>query len=345
MSDQSLPNVKIIDRIIKMLRLAEKGSGATEHEALVAATKAQEMLQEYGLSMAEIEASGGKVADDGKREKTTIKRSSMYKWQRELMEMLAETNFCMHRIHEEYDPETRRRSKRHQLIGRTVNVMYDYLVTTMKRLVSEAGHAPGNHSERDYHFWLEGCSERLCERLKDKAKKAKEESERKKREDEKRRQHPSYAGATGTALVLADVYTNEDELNQDFERGLEPGTTTRERLAREEATRKRDAKYQELLKTGMDDMEAWYNANGYSPERAKALVEQYKKNAEEDAKRAAKSSRRRSYSSGPRYSSWTKADQREEDKRNSSSYRAGTSAGSDIGLDPQVDHEQKKRLT
>ena len=349
MSEQTLPSETIIRRVMKLLALADKKSGATEHEALAAATKATELLQEYGLTMAEIEASGGKTDDDGKREKTVIKRSSMYKWQRELMEMLAETNFCMHMIKEEWDDTTRRRSKRHQLIGRTVNVMstqvmYDYLVTAMKRLVSEAGHSPGNHSERDYHFWLEGCSERLCERLRDKAQKAKEESERKKREAKAAASHPS-AASSSTALVLADVYANEEELNRDMLYGLEPGTTTRERLEREEKIRRRDHAFAKLKAEGVDEDVAWYIANGYSRERSEELVAANRKREAEEAKRLASAKPRKSRaSSGPRYSSWTKADQREEDKRNSMSYRAGTSAGTKIGLDPQVSNQEKKRI-
>lgn len=352
MSDNVLPNASIIGKITKLLALADKKSGATEAEALSAANMAQELLQKYGLEMAEIEASGGKAADDGKREKTTVKRSSMYKWQRELMETLAETNFCMHRIHEERDEKTGRKAKRHQLIGRTVNVvatqlMYDYLVSTMKRLVSEAGHSPGNHSEQDYHFWLEGCGVRLQDRIREKAEKAQKENARKERERQAAASHPSAAGGVGkNMLVLADLYTNEAELNEDMLQGLEPGTTTRERLEREEKVRRRDAKFAALKAQGVDEDVAYYMSHGYSRERAEAIVAQHRKEAAEEALKIANAKPRKSRASsgGSRYSSWTKADQREEDKRNSSAFRAGSQAGEDIGLDHQVKHEEKKRI-
>lgn len=340
------PNASVIAKITKLLALADKKSGATEHEALAAASMAQKLLQDYGLSMAEVEASGGKTGDDGKREKTTIKRSSMYKWQRELMETLAETNFCMHRIVEEYNEDSgrMRRSKRHQLIGRSVNVvatqlMYDYLVSAMKRLVSEAGHAPGTHNEKDYHWWLEGCSLRLQERLRERAREAKEESARKEREAKARASHPSAAaGSTGTSLVLATHYLNEEELNEDFLQGLEPGTTTRERLEREENVRRRDHKFETLKAQGVDPDVAWYMACGYTREAAESYVKRRKEQEEENLRLESKRKPRKSRATGSRYRSWTKAEEREYEKRNSSSYQAGSQAGADIGLDPQVKH-------
>lgn len=346
MSDTISP--KILDRIRKLAALADAKSGATEAEASVAMEMMQDLLRKNGLSMAEIEASGGAVSDDGKRERATIKRSSMYKWQRELMACIAETNFCVHIIHEEFDPDTRRKAKRHQLVGRSINViatqiMYDYLVTTMKRLVSEAGHAPGTHNEKDYHYWLEACGERLQDRLKQRAREAKRESERKAREAKAAASHPASAGG-GTALVLATLYTNEEELNEDFIRGQEPGTTTRLRLEAEGRAKARDDKYQQLKAEGMDDEEAWYVASGYTLERAREIIAYWKKDAEEQAKRDAKNAKRKTNSSGPKYR-YTERERREDAKRASSSFRAGASAGGNIGLDPQIDKkEEMKRI-
>lgn len=344
MSD-TLPNASTINKIRKLMALADKKSGATEHEALAATAKVQELLQEYGLSMAEIEAGGGSTGDDGKREKTVIKRSSMYRWQRELMETIAEANFCMHHIKEERDEKTGRWTKRHQLIGRSVNVisvqlMYDYLVTTMKKLVKEAGHAPGTHNEQDYHFWLEGCSERLRERIEERARQSKIKSERKAREEEKRRQHPAYAGSGKNALVLSDVYHNEEELNLDLHYGYAPGTTTRARLEREERNRKVNEHFQRLMKDGVDEDEAWLIACGNTPERAKELIANQRKMEAEYEARPQRKSRASTSSRGP---SWTKADQRDFDRRHSSSYRAGQQSGEDIGLDKQVTEEEKQR--
>lgn len=53
---------KIVGRIHKLMALARNGA-ATEAEAELALEHAQRMMQEYNLSIAEIEASGG--ASDG----------------------------------------------------------------------------------------------------------------------------------------------------------------------------------------------------------------------------------------------------------------------------------------
>lgn len=334
----------VIDRILKLVALSNEGSGATEAEAANAANRATEMLQRYGLSIAEIEAAGGKTPEGGQREKQVVQRGAMYKWQKSLMESIAEANFCFYRIVEERGDDGRMK-KRHQLIGRVVNVkatqiLYDYLLQTMKRLVREAGHAPGTHNEKDYHWWLEGCATRLGERIETQAREAKEESARKEREKKAASSHPSAAPTTGTALVLADVYSNEEELNTDFECGLEPGTTTRRRLAWEEKTRQRQAAYDKLIAEGVDEDVAYYVAHmGYTMERAKETVEHSRKQLEAAASKPQRKSRAR----GRTYT-WTKADQREHDKRNSASYRAGSSAGGSIGLDPQVTSDRKRRL-
>jgi pimeloyl-ACP methyl ester carboxylesterase len=72
-----------------------------------------------------------------KRDYARIKRSAMYKWQRELVQAVAEANYCRYWIVE--TNEGRRgeasRVKRHKVLGRVANttavlVMVDYLMDT-----------------------------------------------------------------------------------------------------------------------------------------------------------------------------------------------------------------------
>ncbi len=321
----------VLAKINKLLALADNKRGATEAESLLAASKAQELLQEYGLSIAEVEAAGGK-SDDGGREKRVVKRGAMYAWQKALMATLADTNFCMHRIHVEFDEETKRRVKRHQLVGRRVNVeatqlTYDYLITTMKRRVRDEGYAPGTHSETAYHCWLEGCSERLRERLEEKAEQAKRDSAKRK----------AAGNGTGRELVLSDVYGSECDLNNDVLNGFAAGTTAAKRRANEEKARAFDAKYEELKATGVEDTEAWYLAHGYGAESAKQFATDWNR---KQARASRRSSSGRSYRGG----GWTKSDQRRAEKRDRVAYRAGSAAGDAIGLDPQAGHSEKKRI-
>lgn len=260
----------ILTRIAKLLALADNKRNSSEAEALAAAMKAQALMQEYNLSLAEVEAAGGK-ADDGGREKRATGRRAMYGWQVNLMMTLAEANFCLHRVHVVYGEDEagqQRRSRQHQLVGRKVNVetvqlVYDYLVQTMKRLVTEAGHAPGNHSERDYHAWLDGCSERLRERIKEQAAEAMKASEAAKK---------AAGNGDGRALVLSDVYGTEADLNNDAMYGYAPGTTATKRREHEARVARQEARYEELKKQGVEDTEAWYLSHGYGAEDAKAAA-------------------------------------------------------------------------
>lgn len=328
MSEDRQDQSALMSRIAKLLAMANH-QNSNEHEAANAARLVQELLQQHGLTLAEIEAAGGR-ADDGGREKRTIKRSSMYAWQTNLMHKIAETNFCLHRIHQERSEEPPyRMARRHMLIGRKINVeashlVYDYLVTTMKRLVSEAGYAPGRHSEKDYHAWLDGCTARLCQRLQGKFEEAQ-------RADEERKAKMAAECGGGRSLVLADVYGSERDLNNDMLNGYPPGTTAARRREAEERQQRQQEAHDRFVDEGVPDLEAWYRAYGYGAEQAHAMATEPDKPA---------SSRNRRSERG-RGSSWTRSDQRAYDRAQSTAYRQGSAAGDEIGLDPQVRRDRR----
>jgi len=327
------PNSAILKRIAKLLALSDAQRNTSEAEASLAAAKAQELLQEYNLTLADIEAGNGSTDEGAQRDKKTVgKHSAMYAWQTRLMETIAEGNFCLHRVRKEIDTDNVKRGQkggtvnRHQLVGRKVNVeasqmMYAYLLGAMDRLVVDAGYSHSNRT-REYHCWLEGCADRLADRLKAKYQASREAS-----------QKARTGNGTGRELVLADVYGNEADMNNDTLNGFPLGTTATRRKEQEAHTKAAEQKQAELMAQGVERIEAYYLAHGYGAESAKAYAEQYHHQ-----------SQRRGNGRGYRGSSWTAGDQRRWARQNSAEYKAGAKAGESIGLESQVGSTTRKRI-
>lgn len=313
----------IIERLKKLIAMADRG---TEHEAALASERMQALLQEFNLTRADVESRGEDVeetAATAKRERMEHDRSAIYVYQRQLMTNIAENNFCMHfirtrrvktgKINRWGDYETQRRTS-HLLIGRSENVqatilMYDYLIDTMHRLL------PSNIDKRssEAKLWLLGCSETLCERLhKQRTGKEKEQE----------------SDGTPGLVRLADLYGDEHDLNQDFRKGVDPGTTARERRERQSEMAEIERKQKELTIGGMDADDAWYVARGEEvpTSREPAQIEketpsQRRRREEAEAKREDREHDR-----------WRRERWKESAKRASPSFRAGKAKGHDIGL-------------
>src|SRR5713226_3060863 len=170
----------ILAKIQKLLALSN-GSGTTEAEASLAAEHVQRLLQDNGLTLAQVEAAGGASDESVRREKTTTEHRAMYAYQRTLMAALADNNFCLHVLRDEFVPNpnwgSKRKydkatdsyirgykSKRHMLVGRNLNVqvtmqMYEYLTKAL------TGVSPYKHMTTDNNRFLEGGVSRLVERL------------------------------------------------------------------------------------------------------------------------------------------------------------------------------------
>jgi len=330
----------IIEKIAKLLALANQRD--SEAEAALAAEKVQQMLQDHNLSMSQVEAHGGNT--DDRREKKSTGRAAMYKWAQELMTALAACNFCLHTMPEEEftdDNGKHRRSKRHVLIGRAVNVTvtemtYDYLDTTMRRLAKEAGYSTGrsidsSSSERDYHYYLSGCSARLCGRLYEmRQQREQEEAERKKAAE-------AAGNGSHTELALVDVYGSEKDLNNDFINKFPPGTTAARRRAEEQKRMEREAKEAELVAGGMDKDEAFYVSHGYTQARAQEFIASWRKTEQRQRRN---SSRSRGYT----HSTFSSKDNEYYRKIRSDAYQQGKDAGDKISLDAQVGQSHLKRI-
>jgi hypothetical protein len=337
-------------RIEKLLHLAQH-ERTGEHEATAAAAMVQKLLQDRGLTLAHVEARGSTSdANQVARDKTQTDRRALYLWQQRLMAALACNNMCLHRIEQVWAMSRgkNRKSKQHMLIGRPLNIRvtllaYDYLVAAIRRMATEDGFG---HAEReaDHHVFLDGAVERLKARLDEKREQREEEDARRKREAEATRAHPSAAPAEpGTALVLADVYSSEEDANNDVFQGWAVGTTAQARMRREQKdmeARAREVKRAEheaeLAAAGVPWPKCWYMSLGYDEDKAQALHDEHVKERAADAKRKARRQKEGTY----QYRE-SAEDRRRWERENSSAYRAGRSAGDRVSLDEQIENARK----
>jgi hypothetical protein len=335
-TDRELPE-KVLARIQKLLALAGDKRG-NENEAANAAAMAQAILADYGLEMAQLESTLASK-DPGGREKKAHDRAAMYRYQQTLMQGVAETHFCRYFL-----TETRaesfgkmRKVKRHVLLGRAINVraatmIYDYLIDTMDRLLPWQGMEKRG---KDALLWLDGCSGRLVERLVEARSRQEQASAEAVREAATRARHPGAAPSTGNALVLADVYSTEDDLNQDYLDGLEPGTNAAHRAkfrAEQAAIR---AEQDRLISLGMGLDEAWHVARGFKWTPRATVVAHPAPKSKPETDRQRREREAREARDHARF--WDKQ-RKANDKYNSEAYRMGRAKAEDIGLNTQVSH-------
>jgi uncharacterized protein DUF2786 len=318
----------IVKRVRKLLALAASDSGATEAEASLAASKAAEIMEEYGLSIMQMEESGQETEG---RDKDLFQAERAH-WHDVLIAAVAESCFVY--------AETRKRRNVHlrefTLIGRksaatTARITYEYLVKAILRTYKESG-------AESRQLFATGAAERLAERLKkrhaDKLAEQKAEAEAKVREAHERAAANGSSTSTAIALTLVDYEAHERDLNEDFRNGYPPGTTEKRRRERDAATAAKEAKRAELRLSGIDDGVAWNMAFlNMDRERAEAYEKEWNKKQNRSKRR----------------SEWTQADERawrseerRQRQRESASFRAGRSAGEKIGLEPQIDRSNQK---
>lgn len=285
-------NVKLIERIKKMMAMADPKNGASEGEISNATLMINRLLQDHGLSLAQVTASGEKA--DTAREKSLTERRAHFRWQKELMSMLASVNFCWHEVDKvrHRDPSQKkdvygehpwRTSSLHILIGRPINItvtiqMYDYLSRAISR---EAEKRDYDHGTRDNNHFFEGAVSRLAERLRD--QKMKREAEDRKAREASKASAKSAGKGSGTSLViLEEVYSTEEDYNEDFRRGLKPGTTAERRKARQLEAKSEekekaglDTLFEKLQETEGDWVVAWYLSRGKDRKLAEKLAREY----------------------------------------------------------------------
>lgn len=337
----------VISKITKLMALS-RDKGATEAEASIAAGHVQRLLAEHNLDMVQIEMAGN-AAKGGRREKAQFAYRQVYKWQRRLMAAIGQLHFC--HVAEKFKMTERRYESDYgyrprtsvfdgyDVIGRTDNVistrlMFEYLTDTIDRLTRENYDAM-QFFTRTGHSFKEGCADRLVERLKQERANIEREQERKAREQEAQQRHPGAAGSNLPAVRIADIVTMENDYNNDFRMGWEPGTTARRRAEQEErsreAARKQAERKAEGKSFGLNDEEADWYSWGYTVEQARAHARPRQDRPETEAQR-----RKRERASDAYWEREARRQYKERRRLDHSAYRAGSAAGDSVSLNRQV---------
>jgi hypothetical protein len=308
-----------IDKVTKLLALAND-KGATQGEAENAMALATRILEQHNLDLALVEANAGSK-DAGKR---ADKKSSggLYKWQRKVWEHTAKLNMCHYFSIKGLEAGSKYEQR---FVGRAENVlatnlMGQYLQDTIERMAAQWAKDQGYASRfvKSAIIFREGMADAICSTLSDARYRRLQEARA--REAEQRAAQPA---GNGTSIVLASVIQSEEDLNNDYLWGYEPGTTARRRAENQAAWAKQEADgnakqvaiaVRRLIDPQFDlEMKAQEAAARREQERLEAKWR--------------KLNSRRSY--GARETA-------ESRRRNTSEYVQGTHAGRDIRIDQQV---------
>ena len=344
---------KVSILINKLMALA-RDDGATEAEAALAAEKAQALMTEHNLSMANIEAAGGQSGEEGQRVKDGVSHRQVYKWQRELMRAVADLNFCYCTEQVKYHARTTSFNG-YQLIGRAANVvstrtMFEYLVQTIERLAREDVQDPKGYFTRYAHSFKEGCADRVVDRLRQRRDEEVARQERKAREEKARSAHPGAATGNALAVVLGDYVQDEKDLNEDFRRGWPAGTTKSKRLEHEaewlqyqqEARERREIRRAILLSDRPEldpegELFDWL-LDGFDEESYNRMNAPRKEETEAQRRKRKEKEQRE-------HDRWWNQENRKNSKKDWAGYSKGQQAGDSVGLDKQVDRTDRKGIT
>jgi hypothetical protein len=185
---------RILSRVRKMMALAND-AGATEGERDNALRAAHATLAKYNLDMAQVEAATG-TKEEGREMQADSYLGRP--WARVISLSIAQLYFC------HYFSSGKGRTVKHVFVGRTSNCI---TAKEMSKFIVEAVYKEASKYGRSMFEGGEGASARAfatgaAHRIYDRCEKLRKEAEAPK--------------ATGTALVLANVYQLEAVGNQDF---------------------------------------------------------------------------------------------------------------------------------
>ena len=291
-------------RIQKLLALANDGRG-NEHEAAAASAKVQSLLSEYNLEMSQVqETAEEEIAPDALRDRSEYAAETTQTWQVDLMARIAMNNFCLHWTNGRFEGD-RLIARRHSLIGRRVNIattlqVYEYLSATMERL----NPFTDKRRTKSRRSWFEGCASRLESRL------YQQRAESMQASRDARNEGPR---GNGLDIVLADVYSSEDDLNRDLRWGYVPGTTARTR-------RENEAKW-------AAERAAREAQRAMEPEQPAETDAQRRRREAKDEADMARNRKR-----------WARDDAKAAARIDRDAYAMGQNTGAQIGLNTQVGH-------
>lgn len=326
-------NNEVAEKIKKLLKLA---SSPNTNEAAAAAAKAQKLLEDYNLTMDDVESSRG---ENQRVDEKIAEVFASHDWQESLWHSVAELNFCLHgtywakKFHGKHRtifmadgskkeiPVNKwewRYVKSHRIIGKKVNVaisrhMAIYLEAAIERALSEqkaSWKRTGYYvTNADYNSFRIGAAYAITNRIWDRR------SDRLSKERAAHKKAMEAADAQfsgGTALALATYIDKETDANLDFLHG--------EGYSAKKAAERRAQQQKEAAFAAMSEAEytAWAAAN---PEEARARA------------KATKEQER-----------WSKSQSKGKTVFSGTGYWAGKSAGDKISLDEQVGGSSNARM-
>jgi hypothetical protein len=206
--------------------------------------------------------------------------------------------------------------------------MAQYLQDTVERLARDwmRDNRPGlSIFTKEAIAYREGVASRLTTRMwAIRSQRVREEEAKRKAQREENAKHGIF---TENALILSDVISTEEDLNEDHLWGLAPGTSAQRRKEREARQAAAEKEAAEMLRKQNE----WDEA--HPEEAAKRKAKEKEEYDERMKKYWDKSNNARRRKPSP-----------EEERRNMRSFSHGYDAGKDISLDKQVDAD-KRRLT
>lgn len=345
----------VAKKIEKMLRVANSTTHPGERDA--ALKMAQDLMLAYNL-----DASVIGTGDDGKREEDKL-ASGFYAYERDLMERIAEVNFCLYWYSRDYverseaeknhirnqrykDPKRRTHQLKfqHHLIGRRLNViackqMYRYIQQTTDRLTREfiapglttdaAGKVAGINTAlrtRRAVSFREGIAEEVSTKLWQRRQDQLAEERKAQAAEAARYSEAAAAGmSSSTALTISSVRQTEADANNDMRYGMPEGWTAGNRAKYEAEAARRRAAEQAYTKWAAEHPE-------------EAAEAERKRREEAAAAEKARGKRRVRWSGGP----GSRGGKTERDK-DWSAYEAGRTKGKAVGLEPQAEHSSAPR--
>lgn len=249
---------KMLDKVRKLLALA---TSSNENEAAIAAEKAQALLAEYNISMAEV----GNIHQDNDDDIIIdeMDKIRMKPWRRPLAQAVAQMYFCSY-FYVNYG-----KKDKHSFVGTEANttvtkMMFKYLVDTIETLaVQYAERDVPTISERGRYrrSFRTSCTLRLCSRIRQRIEEAK---------------RGEIKGETGRALVLASMYDQWAlKTRQHLESTLGAPRVVRSVMRPSDAAGTR-AGYEAGDKIGLDQQMNGTKSKGALPMSNDKIVEQIK---------------------------------------------------------------------
>lgn len=312
---------KIVDKIRKLLALAN--NNPNEEEAEVALNMALELMEAHNISRAQVEKDTG-VTDGTRADEKT--KGGLYKWQVAIWEQVATSNLCKY----ERVKGTERGAKyEHRVVGRPENVIVSRLMAEYLQDAVEM-HGRAYAKDRGWNIFAkpaitfrEGMAEKICYRLWNKRM-------------ERERAARAEAKNTGsTAVALVDAAQAEEDYNNDYLNGWEPGTSAANRA-------RRQAEWQQFLaeceERGALKAAVHEEKMATDPEYRAAFEEAQAEKEKQERKRE----KRREYNEKRRKGGYRES--AEDRKRSSEEYMAGYRKGAEISLDDQIGTTNKGKL-